>query len=392
MRTPVGVCKTLPPVVKAKLLDNRRHCVTCDSSSYCQLWDISTGARVAELGEVDDLDKKVNDLSNKYPKVALHSWCSVDVSSGYLIVLLDHPGVFSCNTTLWEKDMSTPMLKSGIPSKLSHSDLVLVKGEKPINMGEAVLLGLFKHLLKPNTHRFISDDGNLPLNPQERNDWWTGELLASSGDQKDSNIVRVGFVFPEATHIYMWSLREAGSYTPNRDDIIEVGSEVFMPYDTEPYLKHVMCSVSNCDVFLPQQGSHAVLPQWVSDMIEERELSLPNSRVPNVTFSLKAFGSDLPELPKNSCRLSGSPRIRMHKVAEEVSRILRIKLPTRVSWEALEVASSTSTSESGVDASSPSILPEEYIELLAGGKVCIKSCLWKKKKNNQKKKPKKTAC
>eukprot|EP01060_Flectonema_neradi_P034557 TRINITY_DN609_c0_g1_i1.p1 TRINITY_DN609_c0_g1~~TRINITY_DN609_c0_g1_i1.p1 ORF type:complete len:856 (+),score=121.05 TRINITY_DN609_c0_g1_i1:116-2683(+) len=366
MNAPSSVCRASPPIVKAKLLDNRRHCVTADCNNFCQLWDISTGERVAELGEVSEFDKKVSELSAKYPRVALHSWCSVDVSSGHLVVLLDHPGVFSCYTTLWEKDVSTPLLKSNTPPKLSHSELLLAKAEKPINFGETILLGLFKKLLKINAHRYLFDDGKLPLNPQKRNDWWTGELAATTSE---SQIVRVGSVFPEATCIYIWSLREAGTYTPNRDDVIEVGSTVFAPYDAEPYQKHVMCTVSNCNEFLNIPNGPS-LPQWVNDMMDDRELSLPNSRVPNVTFSLKAFGSDLPELPKNSCRLSGSPRIRLHKVAEEVSKILRIKLPTRVSWETLDIESPASTpSEVGTDAApNPTVLPEEYIELLAGGK------------------------
>ncbi|KAJ9465272.1 WD repeat-containing protein 48-like protein [Diplonema papillatum] len=370
-----------PPVIKAKVLDNKRHCLALDSEGTLFLWDL-TSCSLCEVWRNGELDKKAQELNERYPKVALSPWCTLDVTRGFLAVLLDHPSSLNSETTAWERDSASPLVSAEHRS-LAPSGLSVVKAEKPsINIGESVLLGLFARLLDGLPHKILEDPGDISLDPHDRAQWFSEQLAHErNAGLPDNSLIRVRFKIPEDVAIAVWSRREGGPHP--RQDPPGVGAQVVYAYEGEPYHPHSSCKVAETSEWftvpndLANQSNirlqyNCRLPTWVCELIESRDL--PANRSHNIFFMLESCDRELHELPAASRRLSGGPRVRIFKIAEEVTKGLKLKLPSLSSWEdSMGLPVSDTGSAKGSSSQRPGtpprvehVAPEQYIQLLAG--------------------------
>eukprot|EP01064_Diplonema_japonicum_P024578 TRINITY_DN3518_c1_g1_i2.p1 TRINITY_DN3518_c1_g1~~TRINITY_DN3518_c1_g1_i2.p1 ORF type:complete len:408 (+),score=81.01 TRINITY_DN3518_c1_g1_i2:1250-2473(+) len=366
-------CESEPPLVAAKVLGNKRHCLTRDAEGSVGLWDLVSGEMCEAMEGHDDLEKLAEEIEEKYIKTAVASWCYADVTTGMLTVHLDHPSAFLCESTLWERDLSNPFFIPP-PKPLSHASLMQLKAERPpINYGESALLGLFKSLLKAHNHRFVEDCGKLPSDSMSRAAYLEREAShARNKGLPTTSLLRVMFSYQPSTLITVWSRREAPPKTPSKNEPPEVGCKVVYSHDGEPYHPHTRCQVSEVQQYFSKGAEQKMmfswrLPVWVAEMLESRELSL-TTRSANIFFSLESVDkTGIADLPTGCRRLSGSPKLRMFKVAEEIVKILKLKLPSFAAWEA---PCNTPTSPgSGAGDAGESVAPEEYIQLIANNTV-----------------------
>eukprot|EP00755_Sulcionema_specki_P009236 Sspe_Gene.43162::Locus_21000_Transcript_1_4_Confidence_0.375_Length_2634::g.43162::m.43162/K15361/WDR48, UAF1; WD repeat-containing protein 48 len=355
LSTPMASCHAYPPIVVAKVLDNRRHCLTKDSHGEMALWDLTT-ARLCETYPAGDFSKKVEDLTNAFPKVALGQWCTIDLSTGSVVVCIDYPSGFLCETTLWEKDSHSPLVQ--YPQRLSHEALVLAKEEPSINMGESVLLGLFYQII-PSHYRVLVERGDLPLDGKKRRAWLDGEYRHQRNAGLGADVLaRVQFSLPDDTPLAVWDRRSVPSSRHNPPD---KGAPAFVA-EREVLQEHTNTTVGEVATTFTSIENHngktqrvvnARMPRWVLDMIDRH--ALPQSKH-QLSFYLRSDDRDLPDLQD---KLMAAPRVRLFKLAREVVRMLKLRLPTVQEWE------DPNNSEGPLPNGSDTILPEEYIQILS---------------------------
>eukprot|EP01063_Lacrimia_lanifica_P037638 TRINITY_DN7793_c0_g1_i2.p1 TRINITY_DN7793_c0_g1~~TRINITY_DN7793_c0_g1_i2.p1 ORF type:complete len:818 (+),score=214.68 TRINITY_DN7793_c0_g1_i2:80-2533(+) len=363
LQQPLATCRTQAPVVEAKLLDNRRHCLAKASDGRVDLWDLLNGARCAippgvlepeeRHGAPPPIDVMADRLAKLCSKVAAPSWCTLDVSTGVLTVQLDHPSVFSCETWAWEKELMVP--NTPAPA-LSKDELAALVAERPefTNFGESVVLGLFRSLLAPLPFRWLCDAGDAPTLPSERRAWREAHThTGANRPQNAAQAMQTRCIFnglPESTVVSVWSRR--GGFEPNmfRHEPPKGGVKVVFAMDTEPYQPHTRCTVADvADVF----AEHWRVPSWVADIFSRPAQVVPAPQpIRFVLESLKR--GELPNLPYDSRVLSGPPKFRIARVAEKIVGVLKLRLPA---------------AGPPVDGRTEYLRPEECLALEADGQV-----------------------
>jgi WD repeat-containing protein 48 len=92
-------------LVKHKLLNDRRRVLTLDTAGDVLLWDLIKCQPIKSFGKrhLEDVEPEVNRLE------AVAPWCSIDISSGNLTVVLEPFNCFDAETYADELDLDEPV-------------------------------------------------------------------------------------------------------------------------------------------------------------------------------------------------------------------------------------------------------------------------------------------
>eukprot|EP01065_Artemidia_motanka_P005082 TRINITY_DN1241_c7_g1_i1.p1 TRINITY_DN1241_c7_g1~~TRINITY_DN1241_c7_g1_i1.p1 ORF type:complete len:980 (+),score=225.62 TRINITY_DN1241_c7_g1_i1:54-2993(+) len=348
---PLVCCPATPPIVRAQVLENRRHCLTRDADGRVRLWDITTASLAADYGRCD-FDEKMESFARSQ-KVSLQAWSSVDISTGSLTVVLDYPSALQCDTTLWEKDAHSPLLPVPPSSlSLSHNALLMAGQEPPVNLGESVLRGLFTHAqVSDGGYRVLIDTGTLSMDSAERRKWLQDQRMAKHNSKAHRSEDKVQFEFPDDCRLAVWSYRFNPVCGPlpqsarrNDPPTLEVGEVILRQAEAQPYQPHTSTVVGAAACLTgkdPQRGGRGrvlstLVPTWIRDVLERGEFGPGLPERGQVSFQLKPLHpDDLPPIPRNpGDRLKGRRTLRVCVVCRQLVDWLDIRtLPTVQEWE-----------------------------------------------------------
>lgn len=114
----------LPGIIAQRIMNDRRHVLTCDTAGEYKIWDITRGILEKSLGMLDgDIDEV---LKRHDVEVSVPSWFQVDIRLGSLLVRLEKSSVASAEVYAVDTGLEVP------------------SEEIKVNIGEHVVHGLFK--------------------------------------------------------------------------------------------------------------------------------------------------------------------------------------------------------------------------------------------------------
>lgn len=127
-------------LVKHRLLNDRRRVLTLDTAGEVILWDIIACKQIRQFGKrhLEDVEPEVNTTE------AVAPWCSVDVSSGQLTVVLEQYNCFDAEMYADELEDTGAEQKDGVPE---------FREDQRINLGKWVLRYLFAKLIDEEVRR-----------------------------------------------------------------------------------------------------------------------------------------------------------------------------------------------------------------------------------------------
>ncbi|KIH86327.1 WD repeat-containing protein 48 [Sporothrix brasiliensis 5110] len=140
-RLPVETIEGNFGLVKHRLLNDRRRVLTLDTAGEVILWDIIACKQIRQFGKrhLEDVEPEVNTTE------AVAPWCSVDVSSGQLTVVLEQYNCFDAEMYADELEASN----DGSDTK----DAADFRDDQRINLGKWVLRYLFANLIDEEVRR-----------------------------------------------------------------------------------------------------------------------------------------------------------------------------------------------------------------------------------------------
>ena len=121
-------------IVQHHLLHNRVHLLTRDNSDSVDLWNIAAAKKIASFGKIN-FDAKVSELNAQTG--VLPAWCSVEIKTGGIVVVVDESDALACWT-----------YASELPD-VPESD-----HEEKINLGGLVIQSLFR---EAQLQHFVAD-------------------------------------------------------------------------------------------------------------------------------------------------------------------------------------------------------------------------------------------
>lgn len=144
-RLPVETIEGNFGLVKHRLLNDRRRVLTLDTAGEVILWDIIACKQIRQFGKrhLEDVEPEVNTTE------AVAPWCSVDVSSGQLTVVLEQYNCFDAEMYADELEAEAAADNAGSEKK----ETVEFREDQRINLGKWVLRYLFANLIDEEVRR-----------------------------------------------------------------------------------------------------------------------------------------------------------------------------------------------------------------------------------------------
>ncbi len=269
-RTPLFELRGLPGIITYKILNDRRHVLTCDANKEYCIWNITEGKFLKSLGILKPEDghdiesvAKSNDV-----EVSIPSWFSVDIRLGSLTIHLVKKYVF------------------GAEIYAVDAGLQADSEEVKVNIGEHVIRGLFAKWLKEYK-----------------------ETYEDSGDEN-----------------YMNGNKDAGSDDQASDSRTQAAKgQNLPPYEFPVHIPVIVTEgASPVPVLLKRVGlfdgnEEKKIPSWVVELV--RDNRTPIRTVEKMAFSLQpAEDSDLP--PLQTTALNAPRVLRVRKVASYIAEHL----------------------------------------------------------------------
>lgn len=153
VRKPLYELKGLAGIISYKIMNDRRHVLTCDTSKEYCIWDITRGKFVKSLGVLGNGEE--NDIEEVAKKndheVSVPSWFTVDIRLGSLSVHFSRKTVFSAEIYAVDAGLQTE------------------NEEAKVNIGEHAIRGLFSKWSK-NYRMDETDDEHLSGNKEGTSD------------------------------------------------------------------------------------------------------------------------------------------------------------------------------------------------------------------------------
>ncbi|EPE09296.1 wd repeat-containing protein [Ophiostoma piceae UAMH 11346] len=139
-RLPVETIEGNCGLVKHRLLNDRRRVLTLDTAGDVILWDIIACKQIRQFGKrhLEDVEPEVNTTE------AVAPWCSVDVSSGQLTVVLEQYNCFDAEMYADELEDAQGSEGHDVPKA---GDATEFRDDMRINLGKWVLRYLFANLI-----------------------------------------------------------------------------------------------------------------------------------------------------------------------------------------------------------------------------------------------------
>lgn len=282
---PVHSLLGAPAIKQAVVLTNRRHVLTLDSEDQVQLWDLTAGAPVQNLGKVSLKDAE-RDLFDPAQNVA--PWFQTDTRLGCLAGTLEPPGCFSAE--VYRRDLG----ESSAPA------------DAKINMAEHMLKTLFSQWAEQRATRGAPLGAKAetpkpkvqPLHPGlSAKDSDGDEAMQEAADESGS---------PTATGAADDQRRVAFSLRTNPSPVIMVSGANGIP----PW----RCAADAMD---GSELEGQAVPHWVADCVLRSKY--PVARDLKMGFILApAPGSGLPALLQS--KLTAPRVLTVDKVADYVLR------------------------------------------------------------------------
>lgn len=263
MRQPLCVIPGLPGIIAHKIMNDRRHVLTCDTQGEYCIWDITRGVMNKSLGVIEDTD--IDEVAKAHDReVSVPSWFQVDIRLGSLSVRLDKSS--AANAEIYAVD----------------ADLEAGSEEVKVNIGEHVLRALFRK--------------------------WNDEYKkrVASGEESPSNRSRSPPT--NAQRNAAMRAQELPQYVlPDHIPVIVTEDQSPVPILRRPV-----------GGFLGNEQD--LMPGWVVDLI--RDGKGQTREVVKVSFGLEpAESTGLPEL--NTTTLNAPRVLRVRKVAAYIAKELK---------------------------------------------------------------------
>ncbi|XP_077990017.1 WD repeat-containing protein 48-like [Glandiceps talaboti] len=308
-------------IVQYHVLNDKRHILTKDTDENVALWDVLKASRIKDLGKID-LEVEIK---NRFKKVYVPNWFSVDLKIGMLCIHLEESDCFAAWVSA--KDVG-----------LEPNDGTDAK----VNFGGLLLQALLEHWPRTHTHILPDDMGN-----QMNGDEMSPSDISLSLDPSTLKTGNGYFSVPGHTPVIFC---EVGGRTLFRLLCRDAGG------DTEGMLLN------------------ETVPPWVVDITVERNTPKFNK----IPFFLQPHSSSgIKSLKKD--RLSASDMLQVRKVLEHVYD--KVMGADNVSQT---TASSTDKGEPEKDEDTASVA-EDKVELLCQDQVLdpnmdlrtVKHFIWK---------------
>lgn len=258
--TPLCEIPGLPGIIAHRIMNDRRHVLTCDTEGVYCIWDITRGVLSQSLGVIEGVD--IDEVMRQHDdEVSVPSWFQVDIRLGSLTVRLDKGSV--ANAEIYAVD-------AGL-----DADSEDVK----VNIGEHVLRALF--------HKWLAE-----YRQREPDD------AASNNRSPPTQAQRSAAA--RAAELPAYEL-------PPHLPVIVTEDQVPVPILRRPVNGF-------------QGNEQQFMPAWVVDLL--RDGKGQTREVVKISFSLEpAEGSGLPEL---STTTLNAPRVlRVRKVASYIAKELK---------------------------------------------------------------------
>jgi WD repeat-containing protein 48 len=289
-RGPIAELRGLPAIVKYKIMNNRRHVMTCDTADEVSLWDITSGTLIRSLGTIPD-DNDLDAFAETHDEiVAVPSWFQVDIRLGSLGIRLDRASV--ANAEVYACDAGLEMENEDIK----------------VNIGEHVVRGLFATwkarlqctILAAEAAAAETNFGAAALPP----------LPAASGGGAET------------------SGGPAGGSSTRPSSVSAPAKEPLLPYTFPADTPVIVTEESAVPILQRHAGSFEgdmdtrFLPAWVVDLVRDGRSQAREGPV-KIGFTIyPAEGAGLPELGMVSLN---APRVlRVRKVAAYVAKELNL--------------------------------------------------------------------
>lgn len=268
-RLPIYRIEGLPGIVAYKILNNRRHVLTCDTYKEFCIWDIARGQRLKSLGVLET--KSIEDVAKEHDEeVSVASWFTVDIRLGSLAIHVVKKYVYSAEVYAVDADID------------------IENEDTKVNIGEHVVRGLFANWI----------EGYRRLEEEQNPD--SGQDATANGDDSGGDESRV----PASASLPPYEF-------PGHIPVIVTQGVSPVP-------------VLNTQVSSLRGDEESDFPSWVIDII--RDNKLPVKPADKMAFTLHpADGSELPGL---STTTLNAPRVlRVRKVAVYIAKELRDLMP-----------------------------------------------------------------
>ncbi|KAM0473387.1 hypothetical protein ACHAPX_008133 [Trichoderma viride] len=161
-------------LVKHKLLNDRRRVLTSDTAGDILLWDLIKCKPVQSFGKkhLEDVERQIN------TREAVAPWCSVDLSSGNLTVVLEPFNCFDAEVYADELELDEP---------------IEFRDDQRVSLGKWILRFLFANLIdeeirRDELHRQKLNEGVEKRQPNTRADAPSSIIIPSPGlSMRDSS-------------------------------------------------------------------------------------------------------------------------------------------------------------------------------------------------------------
>lgn len=140
---PLYTIPGLPGIIAHRIMNDRRHVLTCNTQSEFCIWDITRGELEKSIGVIEGAD--IDDVLKKHDEeVSVPSWFQVDIRLGSLSVRLDKGS--AANAEVYAVD-------AGLSAETE---------EVKVNIGEHVIRGVFQKWLQEHKrlNSLDEDDNN----------------------------------------------------------------------------------------------------------------------------------------------------------------------------------------------------------------------------------------
>lgn len=291
----------LPAVIAYKVMNNRRHVLTCDTSDECSIWDVTSATLLPPIGKLPE-GMTLDDFAEQFEEiVAVPSWFKVDIRLGSIAIKLAKSSV---------GDAEVYAVNAG---------LNVDSDDAKVNLGDHVLRGLFS---KWKT-------GLEGPHPGAEDFQANGGAIGSTADRNDP-----GSSETKGT-------AESGSSSA----ATTAASQTVPPYCFPVHTPIILTDDSPIPVLTRTAGEFTgdaeidCMPKWVLDVVREGG-SMARESSPKIWFGVYPVdGSGLPILP--TVPLTAPQVLRIRKVASyvasQLNEILGDELKEKVEAEHLDI-------------------------------------------------------
>jgi WD repeat-containing protein 48 len=297
MRGPLAELRGLPAIIKYKIMNNRRHVMTCDTSDEVSLWDITRGTQFRSLGRLP-VGKDLDDFAEGHDEiVAVPSWFQVDIRLGSLSIRLDRVSV--ANAEVYACD----------------AGLEVDNDDVKVNIGEHVVRGLFaqwKTHQNPRIKAGSMDEEYLDIDKDD-----------ASMHKSSSN---AGPLEIPGKNAESMPGSKNGSSVPARASSPALNGKDPLPSYTFPtWTPIVVTEADDSPVPIAQRHVGSIdcnldLPEWVAYLVRDGK-SLAKEAPVKIAFTI--FPVEDTGLPKLTTVNLNAPRVlRVRKVAAYVAKEL----------------------------------------------------------------------